>query len=83
MRVSSFASSSAVSERMSRPSSASAAMAFTDVPPVTVPTVNVVLGSVGVRTSPIFAIARPIAWIALVVPNASKLCPPGPVKRTS
>ena len=49
---------------------ASAAMALTEVPPVTVPTVNVVLGSDGVCKSEIFAIARPIAWIALGNPNS-------------
>ena len=52
-------------ERMSICIFASAAMVLTDVPPPTVPTVNVVFGSVGVRMSAIFAIARPMPWIAL------------------
>ena len=70
-------------ERMSIAMRASPAIVLTEVPPLTVPTVNVVFGSDGVVISPIFAIARPIAWIALVVPKASKLWPPGPMKRTS
>lgn len=58
-------------------------MALTDVPPLTVPTVNVVLGSAGGCSSEIFAIARPIAWIALGNPNSAKECPPGPLKMNS
>ena len=53
------------SERMSIAMRASGAMVFTDVPPPTVPTVKVVLGKLGVRTSAILAIARPMPWIAL------------------
>jgi len=58
-------------------------MALTEVPPRTVPTVNVVLGEEGVLTSAIFAIARPMAWIALGKPKALKLWPPGPLKIAS
>ena len=43
-RASSVASSSELFERMSMAKTASAAMEFTEVPPATVPTVNVVLG---------------------------------------
>jgi hypothetical protein len=51
------ASSSAMPfERMSIAMRASPAIVFTDVPPPTVPTVNVVFGSDGVVISPIFAI---------------------------
>jgi hypothetical protein len=59
---------------------ASAAIALTEVPPLTVPTVNVVFGSEGVCRSAILAIARPIAWIALGSPNSWKEWPPGPLK---
>ena len=45
---------------------ASAAMEFTEVPPSTVPTVNVVLGKVGVFNSEILAIAFP--WRELRLP---------------
>jgi hypothetical protein len=58
----------------------SAAMALTEVPPATVPTVKVVFGSFGGFNSEIFAIARPMAWIALGNPNSWKLWPPGPRK---
>ena len=57
---------------------ASAAMALTEVPPLTVPTVKVVFGSDGGCSSEIFAIARPMAWIALGRPNSWKEWPPGP-----
>ena len=40
-------------------------MVFTEVPPFTMPTLNVVLIPVGGTMSPMFAMARPIAWIAL------------------
>jgi hypothetical protein len=49
---------------------ASPAMALTEVPPETVPTVKVVFGSDGVCRSEIFAMARPMAWIALGNPNS-------------
>ena len=49
----------------------------------TVPTVNVVLGSDGGCNSEIFAIARPMAWIALGNPNSWNECPPGPLKVNS
>ena len=62
---------------------ASAAMALTEVPPLTVPTVKVVLGSDGGCRSEIFAIARPIAWIALGRPNSWNEWPPGPLKVNS
>jgi len=44
---------------------ASGAMVLTEVPPATVPTVKVVLGSVGVWMSAILAMARPMPWMAL------------------
>ncbi|MNT88648.1 hypothetical protein D3C72_2292380 [compost metagenome] len=72
------------SERMSMAMRASGAMVFTEVPPPTVPTVKVVLGKLGVRTSAILAMARPMPWIALGTwPKAPKLWPPGPLKVTS
>ena len=80
MSLRTLAISAKYDARTWRCSFASPAIVLTEVPPVTVPTVKVVFGSAGVRSSPIFAIARPIAWIALAVPNASKLWPPGPVK---
>ena len=67
-------------DRMSTVMRASPAMALTEVPPRTVPTVKVVLGSLGVSSSEILAMARPMAWIALGRPNSWKLCPPGPLK---
>jgi hypothetical protein len=51
---------------------------MTEVPPLTVPTVNVVFGSPGVCSSEIFAIALPMAWIALGNPNSWNEWPPGP-----
>jgi hypothetical protein len=62
--------SSIAFERRSTVMCASLAMALTDVPPRTVPTVNVVFGSAGVSMSAIRAIARPMAWIALGRPNS-------------
>ena len=62
---------------------ASAAIEFTEVPPVTVPTVNVVLGNRGVCNSAMYAIALPMAWIAEGRPKAPKECPPGPEKINS
>ena len=82
-RASSLSSSSVEFERMSTAIRASAAIALTEVPPVTVPTVNVVLGSDGGCNSPIFAIALPMAWIALGNPNSWNECPPGPLKVNS
>ena len=59
----SVSSSGAIaSERMSIAIFASGAIVLTEVPPLTVPTVNVVFGDAGVRTSAILAMARPIAW---------------------
>ena len=55
---------------------------FTDVPPPTRPTLNVVFGCFGTWISLIFAIARPIAPIGLAMPNAPKLWPPGPLNVT-
>jgi hypothetical protein len=49
---------------------ASAAIEFTEIPPSTVPTVNVVLGNLGVSISAIFDIALPIACTALAIPKA-------------
>ena len=51
-RASSLSSSSVEFERMSTAIRASAAMALTEVPPLTVPTVNVVLGSDGRLQTP-------------------------------
>ncbi len=65
---------------MSISMTASPAIALTEVPPEMVPTVKVVFGSFGVLRSPIFAIARPIAWMALGRPKLLKLWPPGPLK---
>jgi hypothetical protein len=47
-----------------------AAMAFTDVPPETTPTLKVVLGDAGTWRSAIAAIARPRAWIGFGIPKA-------------
>ncbi len=55
---------------------------FTEVPPPTRPTLNVVFGSVGTWNSAIFAMARPIASIGFARPKAPKLCPPGPLNVT-
>ena len=55
---------------MSTSMDASPAIEFTDVPPFTTPTVYVVFGLAGTCTSAISAIARPMAWIALGMPNA-------------
>jgi len=82
-RASSLSNSSVEFERMSTAIRASAAMALTEVPPLTVPTVKVVLGSIGVCSSEIFAIALPIAWVALGKPNSWNECPPGPLKVNS
>ena len=81
----SVSSSGAISsERMSTAMRASGAMVLTEVPPPTVPTVNVVFGKLGVRMSAILAMARPMPWMALgTCPNAPKLWPPGPLKVTS
>ena len=49
---------------------ASDGIAFTDVPPPTRPTLNVVLGVVGTSIASILAIARPIACIGFAMPNA-------------
>ena len=64
---------------LQRGASGGVAIAVAPVPPRARPTLNVVFGSCGVRSSAIRAIARPIAWTALGVPNAPKLCPPGPL----
>ena len=66
-------SSSVEFERMSTAIRLPLAMALTEVPPLTVPTVKVVFGSDGGCRSDIFAIARPMAWIALGRPNSWKL----------
>jgi len=63
-------SSSPSFERMSSSISALAAIELTVVPPLTVPTVKVVRGSSGTRTSLIAAIARPSACVALGLPKA-------------
>ena len=55
-----------------------AAMELTVEPPTTVPTVKVVFGVSGTLRSAIFAMARPNACVALGMPNAAQLCPPGP-----
>ncbi len=84
MSFSACSSAGRALERMSTAIVASPAMVFTEVPPPTLPTVKVVLGSAGTCTSPMCAIARPIAWIALgTCPKAAKLWPPGPLKATS
>ena len=80
-RASSFRSSSSEFERMSTAIFASAAMALTEVPPLTVPTVKVVLGSDGGCSSEIFAIARPMAWMALGRPNSWKRMAAGALER--
>ena len=51
---------------------ASAAIEFTEVLSVTVPTVNVVLGNRGVCNSAMYAIALPMAWIAEGRPKARR-----------
>jgi hypothetical protein len=43
---------------------------FTEVPPSITPTLNVVRGSDGTWSPAIPAMARPIAWIGLGMPNA-------------
>jgi hypothetical protein len=45
-------------------------MEFTEVPPSITPTLNVVFGFDGVVMSPIIAMALPIAWMGVGVPNA-------------
>ena len=57
-------------ERISTSIQASKGMALTEVPPPTRPTLKVVLGLVGTSKSSIFAMARPIAWMGLAMPNA-------------
>jgi hypothetical protein len=48
-------------------------MELTEVPPDTMPTLNVVLGSSGVLSFAISPMARPIAWMGFAMPNAPKL----------
>jgi hypothetical protein len=54
-------SSSADSDRMSTSMTPVADMLLTDVPPETIPTLNVTFGLAGTCISEIFAIARPSA----------------------
>ena len=58
-------------------------MVLTLPPPSTMPTLKVVLGSCGTCSRAIWWIALPMAWMALGIPKAPQLCPPGPVNVTS
>ena len=82
MFASTAASDAGSDERMSSSIQPSNGIEFTDVPPPIRPTLKVVFGCFGTWISWIFAIARPIAPIGFAMPNAPKLCPPGPLNVT-
>jgi len=67
---STFFSSSGDSERISTSMNMSVGIEFTDVPPPTTPTLNVVRGAAGTWSLPNFVIALPIANAGLTRPNA-------------
>ena len=69
-RASSESSAAGSTERMSTSMLASAAMAFTEVPPCTTPTLKVTLGSAGTWKSAILAMARPRACVGLGMPKS-------------
>src|SRR4051794_7329608 len=72
-----LSSSPGLSERRSTSKEHSSAIAFTDVPPLILPTEKVVLGDFGTSQSEMRSMILPAAWIALGRPKFCNYGPPG------